>query len=87
MNNLLVGLTILLFALKLMGHIDWSWWWVFSPMVIYFSPLIIALLVILVISIIESLIWLFSTPEQRKVQKAIRAVEKLESRIRASQDV
>jgi hypothetical protein len=24
-------LTILLIALKLTGHIDWSWWWVWSP--------------------------------------------------------
>jgi uncharacterized membrane protein len=25
-------LTILLIGLKLTGNIDWSWWWVFSPM-------------------------------------------------------
>ena len=24
-------LTILFIALKLTGHIDWSWWWVLSP--------------------------------------------------------
>lgn len=24
-------LTILFIALKLTGHIDWSWWWVLAP--------------------------------------------------------
>lgn len=24
-------LTILFIGLKLTGHIDWSWWWVLSP--------------------------------------------------------
>ncbi len=26
------GVTILFAALKLTGQIDWSWWWVFSPL-------------------------------------------------------
>lgn len=26
------GLTILFIALKLMGYIGWSWWWVLSPL-------------------------------------------------------
>lgn len=25
-------LTILFIALKLTGHIDWSWWWVLGPL-------------------------------------------------------
>lgn len=25
-------LTVLFVGLKLTGYIDWSWWWVFSPM-------------------------------------------------------
>jgi len=25
------GLLLLFIGLKLTGHIDWSWWWVFSP--------------------------------------------------------
>ena len=25
-------LTILFIGLKLTGHIDWSWWWVLSPL-------------------------------------------------------
>lgn len=27
-------LTILFIGLKLTGYIDWSWWWVLSPMLI-----------------------------------------------------
>lgn len=29
-----VGLTILFVGLKLMGFINWSWFWVLSPMII-----------------------------------------------------
>lgn len=28
-------LTVLFVALKLLGHIDWSWWLVFAPMYVY----------------------------------------------------
>jgi hypothetical protein len=30
-------LTIVFITLKLTGHIDWSWWWVLSPIWISFS--------------------------------------------------
>lgn len=30
-------LTILFIGLKLTGHIDWSWWWVVSPLWIPFA--------------------------------------------------
>jgi hypothetical protein len=39
-------LTILFIALKLLGKIDWSWWWVLSPLWISAS---IALCVIAVV--------------------------------------
>ncbi len=29
--NAITLLTLLFVALKLTGHIDWSWWWVLSP--------------------------------------------------------
>ena len=35
-------LTLVFIALKLTGYIDWSWWWVLSPIWI---PLIILLIV------------------------------------------
>jgi len=28
------ALTLLFIGLRLTGHIDWSWWWVLSPMII-----------------------------------------------------
>lgn len=42
-------LTILFIALKLTGHITWSWWWVLSPMPIQLTigVLLIAISVIL----------------------------------------
>ena len=30
-------LTVVFITLKLLGHIDWSWWWVLSPMWISFG--------------------------------------------------
>lgn len=38
-------LTILFIALKLTNYIDWSWWWVLSPIWISFS-VVLAILVI-----------------------------------------
>ncbi len=40
-------LTILFIALKLLGYIDWSWWWVLSP--IWGCALFIVLLIVGVI--------------------------------------
>lgn len=37
-------LTIIFVVLKLVGVIDWSWWWVFSPTLISFG---LALLIII----------------------------------------
>lgn len=36
-------------VLKLSGHIDWSWWWVLSPIWIGFVIAMIALVVMLII--------------------------------------
>lgn len=45
-----IGFTTILFfvflALKLMGFIAWSWWWVTAPL---WLPLIVVLLVIIVV--------------------------------------
>ena len=43
------GLLSLLFvALKLLGHINWSWWWVLSPL---WAPLVIAIVIVLFIAV------------------------------------
>lgn len=41
-------LTILFIGLKLTGHIDWPWLWVFSPIWI---PLVLGLVIILLVLI------------------------------------
>lgn len=35
MNWLLPVLSITFTVLKLTGHIDWSWWWVYTPVIVY----------------------------------------------------
>jgi len=45
-------LTILFIALKLTNVINWSWWWVLSPIWISFSVVIIILLIIFIIWIV-----------------------------------
>lgn len=42
-------LTIVFIALKLIGYIDWSWWWVLSPILISFA--FIAVTVLIAISV------------------------------------
>ena len=36
MENFASLLTVLFIGLKITNHIDWSWWWVLSPMWIAF---------------------------------------------------
>jgi len=43
-------LTLLFIALKLTGYIQWSWWWVLSPIWISFSLIILIVIILLVIS-------------------------------------
>jgi len=41
-------LTILFIALKLMGYINWSWWWVLSP--IWISTIIVLVVIGLILA-------------------------------------
>lgn len=41
-------LTILFITLKLLDKIDWSWWWVLSPLWIGFALAICILLIVLI---------------------------------------
>ena len=43
-------LTVAFVILKLCNVIDWSWWWVVSPIWIYFGVVIIITIIILLIS-------------------------------------
>ena len=41
-------LTLMFILLKLTGEIDWSWWWVVSPLWITFAMILLILFIILV---------------------------------------
>lgn len=41
-------LFLIFLTLKLTNHIDWSWWWVFSPLWI---PLVITLMILILVII------------------------------------
>lgn len=42
-------LTVLFIGLKLTGYIDWSWWWVLSPLWI---PVVLVLTIVMIFGII-----------------------------------
>lgn len=48
-------LTIIFVIAKLTGVLDWSWWWVFSPL---WFPLAIVLTFLLIVSIISFIIYI-----------------------------
>ena len=48
-------LTIVFIALKLLGKITWSWWWVLSPIWASFILFIFIALVVLVIFVITEI--------------------------------
>jgi hypothetical protein len=50
--ELLEILLIVFVILKLVGTIDWSWWWVLSPLLIPIGLLIVVLIVFGIISVI-----------------------------------
>ena len=48
-------LTIVFIVLKLLGKIDWSWWWVFSPLWISASFVILLVFILLLIAVISAI--------------------------------
>ncbi len=44
-------LTILFIGLKLTNYIDWSWWWVLSPLWIAFAIFVVFMLILLAIAV------------------------------------
>ena len=49
-------LTILFIGLKLTHYIDWSWWWVLSPIWIVLGVVVIFLMIVLIVFIIKAVI-------------------------------
>ena len=43
-------LTVLFIGLKLTGHIDWSWWWVLSPILGQYA---LALVILIIIALLD----------------------------------
>lgn len=44
-------LTVLFIGLKLTGYIDWSWWWVLSPLWIGFALFLAVMAVLLALAV------------------------------------
>lgn len=44
-------LTVLFIGLKLTGYINWSWWWVLSPMIISLSIVLLIILTFIIIAL------------------------------------
>jgi len=42
-------LAVAFIVLKLIGYIDWSWWWVLSPL---WLPLVVGIAIIIIVAII-----------------------------------
>lgn len=49
-------LTIVFIVLKLLNVIEWSWWWVLSPIWISFGITIAVILIIVIVAIIVGII-------------------------------
>ncbi len=52
-------LTVIFIVLKLVGVIDWSWWWVFSPILIDFVIAIIEVVILVAWYAWEDNAWKF----------------------------
>lgn len=52
------GLFLVFLVLKLLGHIDWSWWWVTAPLWAPLAVLLVVLVgVLLVWAVFRTLRW------------------------------
>ena len=60
-------LTLAFIVLKLMGYIDWSWWWVISPIVI----------AILFLALINGLLSVVKTDQAKKARRALEKLKEL----------
>ena len=47
-------LTIVFIVLKLLGKIDWSWWWVLSPLWISIGLALVILAIVALVAIVKS---------------------------------
>jgi hypothetical protein len=48
-------LTLVFIALKLLGYISWSWWWVLSPLWISIILLVVVVLLVVLLIVLRAL--------------------------------
>lgn len=69
------ALTVLFVGLKLGGVIDWSWWWVLSPLwIVTAAAVVIALVVVVISAAVAGMAWAYESG-QRWLQR--RRLERL----------
>jgi len=49
-------LTVAFIVLKLMGKIDWSWWWVLSPLWIGFAFVLVVVGIVFIVAVLQDII-------------------------------
>ena len=59
-------LTIIFVVLKLVGVINWSWWWVFSPTLINIGLTILLVIVIVIYEVHENKKYGFTSKKGKK---------------------
>ena len=60
-------LTLAFIVLKLMGYIDWSWWWVISPIII----------TIIFLILVNGLLSVPKTGQDKKAKRALEILKEL----------
>ena len=58
LSPLTVIIFLAFFFAKIFDKIDWSWWWVFSPLWIPFAFLVVIIAIICLITLISFIVWL-----------------------------
>lgn len=73
-------LTILFIGLKLTHYIDWSWWWVLSPIWGVFALVLAVLLVIGIGAAIAAMLDMLATRKRRQRRDAVDRLIKAASK-------
>ena len=70
-------LTIVFIVLKLTGYIDWSWWWVLSPIWIT-ALIVIGILILVGVGVLGWLGIKTYRENKRQIQRNLERIEKLQ---------
>lgn len=72
MTVLWLGIFFVLFTLKLVGTIDWSWWWITASL---WAPVLLSIFFYTLSSVLTWIGRALMTPEQRKQQDLADALK------------